>query len=572
MIRFLRLQIENSLIVSKAAYLIVAPTSILSLAVIEAVRFPEVSFLLLISIAAISYFQFLITLLIFHFAVLKFKSNSTTSLASIMLTGALLGMIKGQGVTFLLIIFQLETPDQPLNYSRIISGALVTALAMPILAFLNSEISRLRETRISALDSLVKSRVDQFQETGVSEFLSSQMQNHFDATFSNQLQNIIKELESPNQSDMTKMLEKLSTITRGQLNEIKQEIQASYRKEYPEINFLNLFRYALQKQPFPIFLIVAILLISSINYVLTSTPSDQLFTRLLVIALVPSIIFWLGNVIITQLKKGQWIVWLLFISISAPLTFISNAAIFDDEILPLLGPILIYEIWTFSVCVFSSLLVAFSQQRTNIDSVLLAELDENLIKQRAIELVNSNKLREISSFIHGQVQSRIMAATVNIALAQESKNETAIDAEIANLREMANSPLKNFDPTTEKDLSSSISQLSNTWKGLLTIEFLNHSQVKLYELESRGVANLLEEALLNAFRHGHAALIQIGTKHSDSHLTITVTDDGMGPRNGAPGIGSSIYDAFTSKWHLSPGPNGIGSQLTLEIDIPQDSN
>jgi hypothetical protein len=54
---------------------------------------------------------------------------------------------------------------------------------------------------------------------------------------------------------------------------------------------------------------------------------------------------------------------------------------------------------------------------------------------------------------------------------------------------------------------------------------------------------------------------------TDRSITITITDDGVGPRGGAAGLGSTVFDrAGSSPWQLEPRPDGRGSVLSVVVD------
>jgi signal transduction histidine kinase len=254
---------------------------------------------------------------------------------------------------------------------------------------------------------------------------------------------------------------------------------------------------------------VPVLLLNSINYVLSSNPAEQATVRLAVITAVPVLFLSLGNALITRINRAKWVSWTLILTATVIATFGINALIFGDELGPLIPAIVIYEIWAIVVSLSAALLVAFNQQRNVIDTILATDLDESLIKQRALHQVNIKLLSEISEFIHGRVQSRLMASTVNISLAQSADDEQAIDEELSNLRDMADSPLKRFDSKSHQDIELAIRELSATWQGLLVISVESDSIQTLKAANASGIANVIEEALLNAFRHGQASQIQI---------------------------------------------------------------
>ena len=52
------------------------------------------------------------------------------------------------------------------------------------------------------------------------------------------------------------------------------------------------------------------------------------------------------------------------------------------------------------------------------------------------------------------------------------------------------------------------------------------------------------------------------------HIALTIVDDGVGPTDGSPGLGSSIFNqASTMPWTLTPRSSGSGSVLQVVVAI-----
>jgi nitrate/nitrite-specific signal transduction histidine kinase len=80
---------------------------------------------------------------------------------------------------------------------------------------------------------------------------------------------------------------------------------------------------------------------------------------------------------------------------------------------------------------------------------------------------------------------------------------------------------------------------------------------------------VLVEAVNNAVRHGRAASIDLtlaaGTDPSTLHLTVD--DDGIGPVQRPPGLGSALLDAMCDgDWGLARRPEG-GSRLSAVLRL-----
>ena len=77
---------------------------------------------------------------------------------------------------------------------------------------------------------------------------------------------------------------------------------------------------------------------------------------------------------------------------------------------------------------------------------------------------------------------------------------------------------------------------------------------------------MVEESFSNALRHGLATEATIVLNSSATEISLTVIDNGIGPRAGDPGLGSSLFNSIAgSNWSLSRGPDGVGAALNLKI-------
>ena len=80
---------------------------------------------------------------------------------------------------------------------------------------------------------------------------------------------------------------------------------------------------------------------------------------------------------------------------------------------------------------------------------------------------------------------------------------------------------------------------------------------------------LVEEGVANAMRHGSAKAVEITlAPRIDGNIALTIVDDGVGPTDGSPGLGSSIFNqASTMPWTLTPRSSGSGSVLQVVVAI-----
>lgn len=173
----------------------------------------------------------------------------------------------------------------------------------------------------------------------------------------------------------------------------------------------------------------------------------------------------------------------------------------------------------------------------------------------------------MAKYLHGNLQSRLMASAFAIEMAGSAQDSKALLAEIDKARQSVTTP---FDQLISHEMASIANELSNLmvmWDGILTTQVeVMGSENDVSVIDTRNIVHVVEEAFSNALRHGLATEATIFLNSSATEISLTVIDNGIGPRAGDPGLGSSLFNSIAgSKWSLSRGPEGVGAALNLQI-------
>jgi signal transduction histidine kinase len=160
-----------------------------------------------------------------------------------------------------------------------------------------------------------------------------------------------------------------------------------------------------------------------------------------------------------------------------------------------------------------------------------------------------------------------MASAFAIEAAGNAQDSQALSAEIDKARQSITTP---FDQFTSHELglvSDELSRLMVMWEGILSTELvLSSLDQDVSSIDTRNIVHVVEEAFSNALRHGLATEATILLIPTNSGISLTVIDNGIGPRDGFPGLGSSLFNSIAgSNWSLTRGPDGVGTQLNLQI-------
>ena len=201
-----------------------------------------------------------------------------------------------------------------------------------------------------------------------------------------------------------------------------------------------------------------------------------------------------------------------------------------------------------SSIVFSMARIAFITARTN--KAEISELREEL-QINSLALLAKQR-REMANQLHGEVQSRLMSLVIREEAGAKIDKQLAINelSQIATLLDSA--------PIKTKSLAESVQDTIAKWKGFAEIEISGIENAP----DSLVIAEIIDEAVYNAFRHGRANSVKISFE--DNQLVIA--DNGIGPTNGSPGIGTQVLNSETKDWQLVAGQDG-GSELKITLAI-----
>jgi hypothetical protein len=223
-------------------------------------------------------------------------------------------------------------------------------------------------------------------------------------------------------------------------------------------------------------------------------------------------------------------------------------------------------IWlTVLVVVSGAVTIALRTRAALRDEVLRAVGPEAL---RAVAMRDHDRLaaQRVATSLHADVQGQLLAAARRIE--QHGDDPAARAAELAIidrlLRELPDRSMA--APSTPVPLDDRLRELEGRWRGFVAVRIACSPEVGLVAsaLQERAV-QVLSEALVNAARHGLATSVTVEIVTVEAGLEVRVADDGIGPRDGAPGLGSTFFAANSGgAWTLLARPEG-GSILTVPL-------
>ena len=172
---------------------------------------------------------------------------------------------------------------------------------------------------------------------------------------------------------------------------------------------------------------------------------------------------------------------------------------------------------------------------------------------------------ETASFLHNSVQSRLMAASLQLDLAarqgDQARAADALDQARATLDMAAtHSPAIGSPPRARLD------EIALAWEGIADVTIESPDALEP-EAAWRMAVEAVEECVTNAVRHGHASRVSVRCRQDGGAIEIDVDDDGFG-LTGAEGAGlGSVWMRHITRGQWSRTESGSGAKVALRIPI-----
>lgn len=212
-------------------------------------------------------------------------------------------------------------------------------------------------------------------------------------------------------------------------------------------------------------------------------------------------------------------------------------------------------------------------------------LQRELAESRSrLVLTDDSLRREAAEYLHGEVQSRLLMAWMLIKQAQsEPDRRQALHQEarehLESLQANGMSQARILMGISDRPLSERIEQLVNRFQTVLPIalEIAPEFREREKELDDElltAATCMVEEGLLNTFRHAQAKRVVLRLEAEAERLALCVQDDGKGfdpqrhPRGlGLSGLGARL-SALGGSWSLDSMP-GSGTRLSVKLPSPR---
>ena len=467
---------------------------------------------------------FAVVALVFQFARKLLDPKSPKVLTQLIGLGLLLGFAKQVATAVFVVLGDLEGSLAEAIAVRAATPlvGLWTVIAIAVVTSAQHRFSRLREELIAERSRrLDKQQIDNSLEL---------------AQFADEATALLRESESRTAKEVADLIR---DIAQHKLRPLSHELWDREQSTTPSFSGRELTIKALTIRPYPILWVTLLYAFGSLQPSVVISGSNWWIVLLLSTAPIPPVVAlanwirkhldlakenYLGALVATSIAGGSAGTILLYEVGGAvnPLLFLTSSWWLGS---------LIWVVGTFKVA-----LEDFARLRVDLEKLAPEELD-----REALTAVRRIQNRDLANLLHSKTQNRMLAQAMRL----ESGGD--IESELRDLRSM----LAGLPDSRREQASAE--ELAARWDGVLTLDWI------LDRDPDQLTMRVIEEAISNAYRHGLATKVSIKLDGD----VLEVTDNGLGPKDGAAGLGSSLFDS-AGNWNLTALAEG-GGRLRMEL-------
>lgn len=486
--------------------------------------------------------------------VLRLSGVKDVGLGWVLATGALAGLIKA--VTTPVVESWFGLPDVPLSalIVRGVGAVIVGVWLIAIVAYDLTALERLRDAREALIRSNVAKRLAEDTLVEGPEVAESVRA----------IKGLREELSQNPSSVSPRAIREVVDSTIRPLSHALWSVESS---RYPAIEVASLYRVALRSQKLRPGLIALVWSGTTFTGLAVSAGIVSAAAYSVSVGIVARILFTLVRLGWTQSVVGSLLA-VVGASSVAVLGGFGLAALVAPGTADAVGiPLLTAGVvWMSFVTLGSSIISA----ALNIRSVIAHDLASAGTREYIEELSGSGlktvSQRRLATQLHGSIQSKLLG----LAAMMEHRRATAEEIDTALGEILHGLEHSGVEDTSTSQVAPTLGDLVGGWEGILQVTVDESSREVLDSLFVRQaeVAEILREALSNAYRHGAATAVTIrATEEPGGVVTLEVLDNGYGPRDGEPGLGSVLLDQWTgSDWTLQ-STSGGGARLVAHLTM-----
>lgn len=522
--------------------------------------------------STLTYLSLLVSVKTLQLILIKKENYSPFPIWIIFAIGAFLGGIRGALNYEIAMYLELPLASQESLIARMLFSASAWVVITPTFSIISNYLEVAKSRRLLVMENLVLeeslkisneenlARIKNATRKAIEDDLSLVL---------SEVHNQIVDAKSESLADQyLKISAVLTSCADKLIRPMSHKLMSEHREAFPAPRLWDAFWIAIKT---PQLSIVPILIITNVSVISVVSRAVESFFDLLLICLIQSAVVWLtvlGITKYTTLFRRMGITALLCGTLFIVLTnHVLTEVLFTEKYI-FMEPqrLFLNFFWFISTFMVVSFVSHLYQNESAIDAFVRQMIDSKKIDQMLVQEEIMRVKHDIARYLHGNLQSRMMSLGLTLQMVQ-NKNQNSMDDALTIAQSLLDSPFSEYLSLEDRTLADEVALNCATWEGLLIVRTnIEEIDSRLSYVQKRAIGAVLEEALANALRHGFAKEVAVRIYQKDSSTTIEVMDDGIGPRNTGPGLGSRLYDSIATKgWSLQHRFDGEGTVLELKL-------
>lgn len=402
---------------------------------------------------------------------------------------------------------------------------------------------RFGHAREELLRDLVSLQVMEIEERGVAQQLRARVRTEMDGQLTETRLRVAESLASAS-SDVSDLSDDLRNLATGPVRTLSHELMATGEQSYPRSSFLRVLRSVWHVQRFWILPVVIFVSLAFIPDGRQHFGAVGGFVAGITLGLVLGAIMGVANRAIERRPDHSRLLYAgaLGLMIAVVLVFVSDyrfpEVVTGEGITGLasassmVGAILLLVVPVLA----TSFAAALRDHRAEVLNRLRADHDDALAGQWALAERLALTSRQLGSELHGSLQTRLMVSAGALDRAAETGDTAGLIEALTQTMNVLREP---FEPSAAPlSVNVLLERHVGLWDGLMEIDTAVAEGAAVdSEAELAAIGAVVEEALSNAYRHGHAT---VATVTVEPGPTVTVRDNGVGAGGGADSSGMGL--------------------------------
>jgi signal transduction histidine kinase len=480
--------------------------------------------------------------------------------------GIVIGIVQSGAADILFHLADLGPDAYP--HRQLLLAPFIAAVVMIVVILVLDDVERYRIERERLLRRAADLQARVVERSELTRSIESAVNDEVLTTTRAILGDLDRAHPGMSREERLEMARELQRTAHHELRPLSQRLFATPMAPVPEAKLIESLRATLGRQPVPIWWCTAAVTAVTALFLATRTgPTYAVASGLLQGA---TVLVTLAIVVRLGSRNGVQRGWLLPIAAAAAsgTSTVRTIALQQFGIAePDATLIVINIVWAALLTIATSMIVAALGSRDASLRELEYEVDEQVLEAVIANRELVRVSRELAGHVHGTLQSTLLATAFAIENATRANDGPAFDAAVEGARVALAGGTQ--APRGSTDLAAEIQRHIDLWSEFTDVSAVFDVPDALPVDVVADVARVVEEGIGNAKKHGAARRIQIAVDCPEPRLLrVRISDDGSGPRGGAPGLGSSLLDEIAADaWSLQPNPTGTGSLLVAELRL-----